>query len=74
MELGRLDHAAVSALRGLGAVVGQRSATEHPLRPAGILKGVTGATFRNLQEIVSAPDPALSMRHLFNWPPAPCVP
>jgi prepilin-type N-terminal cleavage/methylation domain-containing protein len=46
MELGRLYRAAVSALRGLGAVVGQRSATEHPLRPAGILKGVTGATFQ----------------------------
>ena len=49
MELGCLDHAAVSALRGLGAVVGQGSATEHPLTGTGILKGVTGATFQKTQ-------------------------
>lgn len=46
MELGRLYRAAVSALRGLGAVVGQRSATEHPFRRTGISKGVAGATFQ----------------------------
>ena len=74
MELGRLYRAAVSALRGLGAVVGQRSATEHPFRRTGISKGVAGATFRNLREIVSAPDPALTMRQFINWPSAPCAP